>query len=223
MFAHAHSRINATGDGQPCIIDRNGFLSQTSLPGQVLDTFLSHFSRTIDHLRELITDGKPWDERGIANGLSSPGFATDFRVFRRHPLMDLGDGKHLVIDPQLLEDLLSGGIYFQLLGGVPRDRRKFLFDLWGRVFELLIAELFDHFYPRSDRSSLAAPMFARELPFQGSLESKIRPGQIDRILDRGTEVLVFEFKHFLIAQDVKDSLDREGLEKALRSKLVMDW
>jgi hypothetical protein len=47
-------------------------------------------------------------------------------------------------------------------------------------------------------------------------------GQCDALLDFGAEVILFEFKHFLLRQDTKDSLDRTRLEAELRLKLVED-
>src|ERR1019366_4412988 len=50
----------------------------------------------------------------------------------------------------------------------------------------------------------------------------IKEGEVDALLDFGAEIILFEFKHFFLAQDVKDALDRTRLESELRLKLVED-
>jgi len=190
-------------------VDSNELLSQTSVPKADLDRFLSRRSWTFDRFREEITGGGPLTRAEFASRAAEAGFGTDFRVFREHPLMDLGTGQHLVLDLQFLEELVGAGLFFHVLLQLEEDQRKVLLDLWGRVFELLVVELFDHFYPHTPSPSVA-PLF----------RAGVTDGQLDGLLDFGNSVFLFEFKHFYLNQHVKDSLDRATLEKALRVKLV---
>ena len=138
-----------------------------------------------------------------------PGFGTDFRVFRQYPLMNLGGGQHLILDLQFLEELLVSGIFFHLLSRQSEQGRQTLLDLWGRIFELLATELIEHYYPRSSGVFLADYSFSEKLP------DGLKQGQLDGLLDFGRVVILFEFKHFFLSQNVKDAMDRAELERKL--------
>lgn len=169
-----------------------------------------------------------FEQRSQAARLSGPefasravaaGFGTDFRVFRDHPLMDLGAGQHLVLDLEFLEELVGAGVFFNLLERLSRDERPILLDLWGRIFELLVIELFERYYPQIGSPFVASPFLA-DFCFDAAPADGVTDGQVDGMLDLGNAVLLFEFKHFLLSQSVKDSLDRGRVEQELRIKLV---
>jgi hypothetical protein len=103
-----------------------------------LDKFLRARSLSFEKFRERITGGEQWNRDVFSERVKSRGFCTDFRDFRRFPLMDLQDGNHLVIDLQFLEELLITAPLFQLLNQLNPTEGKTLLDLWGRVFELLL-------------------------------------------------------------------------------------
>jgi len=222
LFAHALARAaqpNALiGDPGGCVIDSNTFLSQVSLSQKTLDTFLSTHSLTFDEFRRHITGGEGWSRSEFTDRTTSAGFATDFRTFRHYPLMNLGAGQHLILDVQFLEELPASGLFFQILTRLDTGQRKVLLDLWGRIFELLAIELFRHFYPPTP-APLVSPFLA-DYPFKGGPSDGLNEGQVDGLLDFGKEVVLFEFKHILLSQEVKDFLNRARLETELRLKLV---
>jgi hypothetical protein len=201
------------------VVDVNSILSQTSVPKSDLDKFLSNRSWTFDQFQKENAGGKPLSRLEFASRVAEPGFGTDFRVFREHPFMDLGAGQHLVLDLQFLEELVGPGMFFHLLSSLQRNQRAILFDLWGRIFELLVIELFEHFYPQSPSVSIAQ-LFRADYRFEAKPPGSLAGGQVDGILDFGSAIFLFEFKHFLLSQPVKDSLNRAILEKELCVKLV---
>ena len=84
-----------------------------------------------------------------------------------------------------------------------------------------MVELFEHFYaPNSNQ--LLASLFRADCPFKaaGSIDDDLTAGQVDGMLDLGKAVVLFEFKHFLLSQQVKDAMDRSILDRELRLKLV---
>jgi hypothetical protein len=225
LFAHVRTRAaqrlgDLIGDPAGFTIDAGTFLSDTSLPRPFLDKFLASRSLTLAGFRQEITGGKLWGCDDFIQHAKAKGFATDFRVFRRYPLMDLGNGQHLILDLQFLEELPAAGVFFHLLNQLDNKGRKTLLDLWGRIFELLVIELFQRFYP--DSTPLLSSRFRADYPFEGCPEAGVTEGQMDGLLDLGGAVILFEFKHVLLSQDIKDSLDRARLEAELRLKLVED-
>jgi hypothetical protein len=202
------------------VVDSNDLLAQTAVPKSHLDTFLSRRSWTFDRFQREMTGGRALSESEFASRVTASGFATDFRVFREHPLMDLGNGRHLVLDLEFLEELVGAGLFFHLLSRLGKNDRIALLDLWGRIFELLVAELFEHFYaPNSNQ--LLASLFRADYPFDASDSiDDLTAGQVDGMLDFGKAIVLFEFKHFLLSQQVKDAMDRSILDRELRLKLV---
>lgn len=222
LFAHVRARADINvlmGSSAGFVIDANTLLSDTAVPKSNLDKFLSRRSWTFDRFRREVVGEAPLNRAQFASRLTTPGFGTDFRVFREHPLMDLGHGRHLVLDLEFLEELVGAGLFFHLLSHLEKDQRVLLFELWGRIFELLVVELFEHFYPRSS-SPLVAALFRADFAFDASPAQGVVAGQVDGMLDLGDAVFLFEFKHFLLSQHVKDTVDRATLEQELRLKLV---
>src|SRR5207253_3487013 len=129
-------------------------------------------------------------------------FMSDFRALREHPVLAVEGNKHIILDVQFFTELLFSGLFFDLLFGFPADRREDFLSLWGRIFELSLFELLEHFYPSS------AGILQTDFPFEG--------GQIDALLDFGDIILVFEFKHFLLPHEVKYARDATLLEKELK-------
>jgi hypothetical protein len=223
-FAHVRARAtqpsNLIGDPAGFTIDATKFLSDTSLPRPLLARFLAGRSLTFEGFREHIAGGKPWSREEFTERATAAGFSTDFRVFRRFPLMDLGSNQHLILDLQFLEELPAAGVFFHLLGQLDTKGRKTLLDLWGRIFELLVIELLQHFYPSP--SSYLTSQFRADCSFAECPAAGVTEGQLDGLLDVGGAVVLYEFKHVVLSQDIKDSRDRARLEAELRLKLVED-
>ena len=146
------------------------------------------------------------DGERFAAEMAGPLFATDFRLIRENPILNIEGDDHLVLDVQFLAELLFRGLFFKLFFSLPSEKREDFSSLWGRLLELSLVELLEHFYPA------AAGLLRYDLPYDG--------GQIDALLDFGDAIVVFEFKHFTLIHNAKYSHDAASLEKELRLKLV---
>ncbi len=103
-----HHMDGLIGGSGGFVIDANNFISQTSLPRADLDKFLSERSWPFRRFQTEIA--APLSRLEFGSRAMAAGFGTDFRVFREHPLMDLGDGHHLVLDLEFLEELVGAGV-----------------------------------------------------------------------------------------------------------------
>jgi len=223
LFAHVTARAQRgalLGPPGGFIVDANMVFQGAPSAKPLLDGFLRRRSLSFEQLRQRIAGSGGWLRDEFMAHVSDPGFATDFRVFRQFPIVDLGQGEHLILDMQFLEELIGTGLFFNLLGQLDSKRRKALLDLWGRVFEILVVELLQHYYPRSRYALL--PAFASGYKFHDNAARGVGEGEVDAFLDFGSEIIVFEMKHFFIPQEVKDALNYDRLWTELRLKLVED-
>jgi hypothetical protein len=187
-------------------IDKNTFLSRTKLSPAVLEAFLQKHSRTATYLRKTITRDMQWDLNDIKKQFASAFFATDFLVFRKYPILDLENGKYLILDFQFLTDLLYSGLYFDIFFSLDNSNRDEFNSLWGRVFELYVSDMLKDFYP-----SLSNML---------SLDIDYPNGQIDALLDFGSYLLIMEIKFLLIEHKTKFGRNKNDFEKVLRTKLI---
>ena len=187
-------------------IDQNRFFSETMFPRTALDSFFRSRSMRIAETAQWFRKDGPIDEEWITSQMKTTLFPTDFRRMREHPFLDIGNGRHILLDIQFLAELLFRGVYFTLFFSLPETQRENFASLWGRLLELDLAELLKHFYPCS----------AHILEIDVAYES----GQIDAMLDFGSYIVLFEFKHFTLIHDAKFSHDPVLLSKALHLKLV---
>ena len=130
-----------------CALDRERFLSQTRFPQSILDQFLSVRSRQASRLRDMLTGDTPWNRDRFVALMTDKTFAVDFLTFRKYPLLDLGGDNYLILDVQFLAELLFSGLFFHLLFELPSAKREDFLSLWGRIFELSVFELLEHYYP----------------------------------------------------------------------------
>ncbi|HEV2198817.1 MAG TPA: hypothetical protein VGR73_03280 [Bryobacteraceae bacterium] len=186
-------------------VDIDQFLAEVRFPRLLLERFFVKTSLPLADLRDRLTGGGPWTRDRYADLMSSSEFITDFVALREHPLLSVEAGRYIVLDLQFLAELLSSGLFFDLLFTFPRNLREDFLSLWGRIFELSLFELLQHFYPPSAR------ILQTDIPFEG--------GQLDALLDFGDFILVFEFKHFLLPHNVKYARDATLLGKELKKKL----
>jgi hypothetical protein len=59
----------------------------------------------------------------------------DFTLFRERPLLKLGNGDAVVVDPGFLLDQIDKGPFFRLVNVADKKQRDALFSLWGAAFE----------------------------------------------------------------------------------------
>ncbi len=189
-----------------CGLDKATFLSQTKLNPAILDQFLSKRSATVDVLRSKITGGPYWTLDDARRQLTSPLYGTDFLPFREYPILDLQNGKYLILDLQFVTELLFTGLYFQIFSALESHKRGHFNSLWGRCFELYGCDLLKYFYP------FASNILSTDINYD--------EGQIDALLDFGNYVVAIEFKFFLMEHYAKFSRDRNKLERLLELKVI---
>jgi hypothetical protein len=185
-------------------IDSRSLLANVKIPQAFLDTFLSKRSVSLSDMTKLVTSGTPWTQEEYARQMEGSTFRTDFLPFRKFPLIAMSETEYVIPNLQFLTELMFSGLFFELYFGFQGDR-NLLSSLWGRLFELSIFELLEYFYP----------------PLSGMLQTNIDfdGGEVDAMLDFGDYIIVFEFKYFLLTQDVKYARSGALLEKALRERL----
>ena len=87
-----------------------------------------------------------------------------------------------------------------------RGNRRIFSSAWGELFELYLFDLFGHYYPE------ASQFLSTEVDYEG--------GQIDAMLDFGTDVVIFEFKASLLRDQTKNSRDIKLLEEEVTRKFI---
>lgn len=187
-------------------IEAESYLMHTGFPKDVFAQFLRSRSISIQMLANEITGGCKWDREHFKTVAESDSFTTDFLPFRKHPLVDLENGKHLIIDIQFVAELLFTGLFFEIFFSMKGDKREDFLSLWGRIFELYLHNLLKIFYP--------------EISHILNVDAQYAGGQLDAFLEFDTYVIVFEFKFFLLEHQIKHGRDSSDVAKEFRLKLV---
>ena len=179
------------------------------LPGiqRLLDRLLESRSLTVSELAQKLGCGAPNTRKQFLKDLADRDvFTTSLNVFRQQPFLRLDDGRVVILDLQFVKDLLTSGVYWQLFDRLPRQKRETFRDLWGRAFELYVADLMQTFYPAG------AQILRTDITFMA--------GQIDALLDFGPDVFVFEAKSSLLTEAAKRHGDPSILSKDVERKFV---
>ena len=133
-------------------------------------------SLTVSELAQKLGCGAPNTRKQFLKDLADRDvFTTSLNVFRQQPFLRLDDGRVVILDLQFVKDLLTSGVYWQLFDRLPRQKRETFRDLWGRAFELYVADLMQTFYPAG------AQILRTDITFMA--------GQIDALLDFGLTYL----------------------------------
>jgi hypothetical protein len=112
---HAHVRgMDASALFQGLIhaaIDAKSFLVGSDFPQETFEVFLRNGSVPLGELRKQIRATEDWGN--CTNAIEADNFATDFLAFRKHPIIDLKNGKYLIIDMQFVAELLFTGVFLK--------------------------------------------------------------------------------------------------------------
>jgi hypothetical protein len=174
---------------------------------ELLKKFLAGRAVTLDQLAEKLRTNAPQNNDGFLQELASKNvLTTSLTTFRQQPLLQLDDGRVVILDLQFLADLLTSGIYHLLFSALPGEQRKTFRELWGRLFEIYVTNLLRVFYPT------AAGLL--------SVDVQYAAGQIDALLDFGSYVFVLEIKASQLTEAAKRSGDPETLAKDIEEKFV---
>lgn len=193
-----------------CIIDANTFFSKTKFPRQKLEHFLNERSQPLQWFRDQFAPGGAWDKPALVTAINSEQFATNTLPFKAYPFLQWGDGRTLVLDIQYVSELLIYGLYWRIVDDVRKNlgqqRAETFIGLWGRLFELYLFDLFYYFYPP------ASAMLSTDVGY--------KDGQIDALLDYGSDVFVFEFKASLLRDQTKNNRDIKLFEDEMALKFI---
>jgi hypothetical protein len=190
---------------QTAVFDRNTFLTNVKIPQANLEKFLDGKCISFLGLQQRLTEGTPWTSDQYESSMGQNQFRTDFLPFRERPLLAINEKEFIVPHLQFLTELMFSGLFFDLYFQFPKEKRDTFSQLWGRLFELSLSEMLDYYYPK------LSGLLQTDVSYEG--------GQIDAILDFGSSIIIFEFKHFMLTHEVKYSRSGALLETALREKL----
>ena len=187
--------------------NRDTLLANVELPPETLETFLLNKCISFPDLQQRLTGGAPWTADRYESLMRQNQFRVDFLPFRERPLLAINDKEFIVPHLQFLTELMFSGLFFDLYFQFERENRDTFSSLWGRLFELSLSEMLDYYYP-------ALSGFLR-------IDVSYKGGQIDAMLDFGSYIIIFEFKHFMLTGEAKYSRSGEALKTALKEKLFV--
>jgi len=146
------------------------------------------------------------DDQMFAAAVQTAGWATDFSMFRTHPLLALSDGRLLVMDLQFLIENAASGLFWNTFYRIPTKRgRELLLGYWGEAFETYLRRLVvEHFTDAwTVLTNVTGPDF-----------------EIDILIIRDDVAVVIESKAGMLNNAVKVSRDFAKVTKAIVTKLV---
>lgn len=208
IFAHGRSLKPESVFSKPAeaVIDPKTFFSKINFPQEKLEQFLSARSLPTQGFREKITQGDGWDKESFYTAVELDQFANDTLVFKTYPFLHLEEGRELIVDIQYVSEILIYGLYWRIVESLQGKQKDIFISLWGRLFELYLFDLFGHYYPETSR------FLSTEVDYEG--------GQIDALLDFGTDVVIFEFKASLLRDQTKNSRDIRLFEEEVTKKFI---
>jgi hypothetical protein len=208
IFAHGRSLKPESVFSKPAeaVIDPKTFFSKINFPQEKFEQFLSARSLPTQGFREKITKGDGWDKESFFTAVELDQFANDTLVFKTYPFLHLEEGRELIVDIQYVSEILIYGLYWRIIESLQGKQKDIFISLWGRLFELYLFDLFGHYYPETSQ------FLSTEVDYEG--------GQIDALLDFGTDVVIFEFKASLLRDQTKNSRDIRLFEEEVTKKFI---
>lgn len=189
------------------LFDIRQIFSQVGFPTAILRKLVKDRALTTAEFRTRLGGGKAHTRKAFGEELERRSFLTEsLNLFRQHPLMKLDPNRVLILDLELLVELLTAGVYWNIFDSLPRNRRESFKELWGRLFEIYSVDLLKDFYPH------ASGILTADLNYDG--------GQVDALLDFGEAVVVFEIKSSLLTEAAKRGGDRAKFVADFERKFV---
>ncbi|HEV2298439.1 MAG TPA: hypothetical protein VGR72_07980 [Candidatus Acidoferrales bacterium] len=184
------------------VFDVRKVFSKVGFPPSILNILVRDRALTPSAFRHRLSIGSSHMQKAFREELRRRSFLTgSLALFRQYPLMKLDANRVLILDLELLAELLTAGVYWNIFNSLPANRRETFRELWGRLFEIYAVDLLRDFYPGSSQILTA--------------DQKYDGGQVDALLDFGDVVVVFEIKSSLLTEAAKRSGDA--------SKFVFDF
>ena len=205
LFAHG-SAVGREGMNR-VVLEGPSFFREFPKAQPLLDRFLSGRALTVDQMATKLAAGQPrTPERFVVDAKDKKVLETALPLFRQHPLLRIDDARVIILDLQFLADLVTVGIYWLLFDSLPGEQRQTFREMWGRCFELYVTDMLDHFYPRGSQILSANIEFS--------------DGQIDALLDFGSDVFILEIKSSLLTEAAKRGGDIQALAADIERKFI---
>jgi len=191
------------------VFDIRKVFSQVGFPPSILNTLVRDRSLTPSAFRRRLISGSPHTQKAFREELRRRSFLTEsLTLFRQYPLMKLDANRVLILDLELLAELLTAGVYWNVFNSLPANRRETFRELWGRLFEIYAVDLLRDFYPAGSQILTA--------------DRKYAGGQVDALLDFGDVVVIFEIKSSLLTEVAKRSGDPSKFGSDFERKFVQN-
>jgi hypothetical protein len=186
------------------LIDFSDPTSALDLSADEVGAFLKARSIDEDTMRAAIGP-LPTDEK-FATAIQTPGWATDFSMFRTHPLLALSDGRLLVTDLQFLIENAAAGLFWNTFYGLPTKRaRELLLGYWGDAFETYVRKFVEEHF--TGAWTVLTNVSGSDF-------------EIDVLLIRDDVAVLIECKAGMLNHAVKISRDFAKVTRAIDTKLV---
>jgi len=188
------------------VIDPKTFVSKTKFPAELLERFLTARSLSPEQFQERIAAGGKWGKKEFSALVKSDEFGADTLLIKTYPLLQWTRGRTLILDGQYVSEILIYGLYWRIVDNLDRKQADIFISLWGRLLELYLYEILDHFYPQ------ASGILAKDIKYDN--------GQIDALLDFGEYIVVLEFKASLLRDETKHKRDKARFEEEISLKFI---
>lgn len=133
--------------------------------------------------------------------------AFEFRAFRAHPLLRIGEAT-MPVDLGFLVDKLGEGVFHAILNHLPKgDRNRFLVG-WGNVFEAYVTESLRMVYPRGKAKFYPRARFETATEYEA----------FDGMIESGRILVAMEYKGGFLSEQIRLGHDADALFKALDKK-----
>lgn len=210
LYAHSkgltlESVFRNPGEG---VIDPKTFLRKTKFPQELLEKFLATRSLSPKEFQERITSGGEWNRDNFSAAINSDEFGADTLLIKTYPLLQWTKDRTLILDSQYVSEILIYGLYWRIVDSLDRKKADVFISLWGRLLELYLYDLLTHYYPQ------ASGIQATDVQYDN--------GQIDALLDFGTDIILLEFKASLLRDETKHKRDRNRFEEEIGRKFIQN-
>jgi hypothetical protein len=193
------------------VLNLKTYLGDTKLDPQVFKSFVDSVGLSPAEFRKRLAPGDLAGPDALDTCLKTDRFLTDLLELRSHPLCRISDDQAVCLDARFLTDLVITGLYWRFidaLNSIDKKAGDSFSELWGHACELHVAEMLQHFYPGK-----LSPL---------RLNIAHSGGEVDALLDFGTDVVLIEVKSSLMKVAAKNNRDRAAFEQEFGLKYVTD-
>ncbi|HEX2833927.1 MAG TPA: hypothetical protein VHW00_13030 [Thermoanaerobaculia bacterium] len=182
------------------IFDLRDIAEKVQIHERDLLNFVRERSMTEIEARKQI--GPITNAEGFAVVATDSRWATDFRVFRNRPLLELRDGRFMVLDLQFLHESASRGLYWSLFHRLSDEAKRRFAAAWGDLFETYVLDLVRHYFP----------------DLRGNEDVAGR--EVDGVLELGGATFLIEVKSGFLPEAAKGSRNQSTFAEAVERKFV---